>query len=95
MNEHRSRRFYYTGWKPTIGWACAAGVVYAFVGAPVLTGFVNLFWKPEFKMLSPDGHLWELVTAAFTLGALNTYDRMRGVDPAQATQQVPVAVDKA
>ena len=67
------------GWRPFIGWVCGAGLAWAFVVAPMLawllpaTGVVATL--PALQM----EYLLELVVAMLGLGALRSFEKMRGV----------------
>lgn len=67
------------GWRPFIGWVCGAGLAWAFVVAPMLgwllpaTGIVAVL--PALQM----EYLLELVVAMLGLGALRSFEKMKGV----------------
>lgn len=68
-----------SGWRPFIGWVCGAGLAWAFLLAPILgwllpaTGVVATL--PVLQM----EYLLELVVAMLGLGALRSFEKMRGV----------------
>lgn len=67
------------GWRPSIGWVCAAGLVWAFVLAPVASwGLVVLGVKAELPPIQTN-YLLELVVAMLGMGGLRTFEKMRGV----------------
>jgi roadblock/LC7 domain-containing protein len=67
------------GWRPSIGWVCAAGLAWAFVLAPVASwALVVLGIKAELPAIQFD-HLFELVLAMLGIGGLRTFEKMRGV----------------
>ena len=67
------------GWRPSIGWVCAAGLAWAFVAAPVASwGLVVLGVKAELPDIQTD-YLLELVIAMLGMGGLRTFEKMRGV----------------
>jgi roadblock/LC7 domain-containing protein len=67
------------GWRPSIGWVCAAGLAWAFVLAPVASwALVALGIKAELPAIQFD-HLFELVLAMLGFGGLRTFEKMRGV----------------
>jgi hypothetical protein len=75
--EHQS--IFVSGWRPFIGWVCGAGLAWAFVVAPMLawllpvTGVVTAL--PVLQM----EYLLELVVAMLGLGALRSFEKMKGV----------------
>ena len=67
------------GWRPAIGWVCAAGLAWAFVLAPVASwGLVISGVKAELPGIQTD-YLLELVVAMLGMGGLRTFEKMRGV----------------
>ena len=67
------------GWRPAIGWVCAAGLAWAFVLAPVASwGLVISGVKAELPSIQTD-YLLELVVAMLGMGGLRTFEKMRGV----------------
>ena len=67
------------GWRPSIGWVCAAGLAWAFVVAPVASwALMVLGVKAELPAIQFD-HLFELVLAMPGIGGLRTFEKLRGV----------------
>ncbi len=67
------------GWRPSIGWVCAAGLAWAFVLAPVASwALVVSGTKAELPAIQTD-YLLELVIAMLGMGGLRTFEKMRGV----------------
>jgi roadblock/LC7 domain-containing protein len=67
------------GWRPSIGWVCAAGLAWAFVLAPVASWALMVFGvKAELPAIQFD-HLFELVLAMLGIGGLRTFEKLRGV----------------
>ncbi len=67
------------GWRPSIGWVCAAGLAWAFVVAPVLSwALIMLGIRAELPAIQFD-HLFELVLAMLGIGGLRTFEKLRGV----------------
>jgi hypothetical protein len=67
------------GWRPSIGWVCAAGLAWAFVVAPVASwALLVLGVKAELPAIQFD-HLFELVLAMLGIGGLRTFEKLRGV----------------
>lgn len=66
------------GWRPFIGWTGGVGLAYSFVLAPFIefvaraNGYIQ-------EMPMPDtGHLLTLVTAMLGVGAMRSYDKVKG-----------------
>jgi len=67
------------GWRPSIGWVCAAGLAWAFVLAPVASwALVVLSIRAELPAIHTD-YLLELVLAMLGIGGLRTFEKLRGV----------------
>jgi roadblock/LC7 domain-containing protein len=67
------------GWRPSIGWVCAAGLAWAFVLAPITSwALMVLSIKAELPAIQFD-HLFELVLAMLGIGGLRTFEKLRGV----------------
>jgi roadblock/LC7 domain-containing protein len=67
------------GWRPSIGWVCAAGLAWAFVLAPVASWALMVMGiRAELPAIQFD-HLFELVLAMLGIGGLRTFEKMRGV----------------
>jgi hypothetical protein len=67
------------GWRPSIGWVCAAGLAWAFVVAPIASwSLMVLGIKAELPAIQFD-HLFELVLAMLGIGGLRTFEKLRGV----------------
>jgi hypothetical protein len=67
------------GWRPSIGWVCAAGLAWAFVLAPIASwALVVLGIKADLPAIHTD-YLLELVLAMLGIGGLRTFEKLRGV----------------
>ncbi len=67
------------GWRPSIGWVCAAGLAWAFVAAPIASWALVAFGiKAELPAIQFN-HLFELVLAMLGIGGLRTFEKLRGV----------------
>lgn len=77
--EAAHQSIFVSGWRPFIGWVCGAGLAWAFVVGPMLgwllpaTGVVAAL--PVLQM----EYLLELVVAMLGLGALRSFEKMKGV----------------
>jgi hypothetical protein len=67
------------GWRPAIGWVCAAALAWAFIVAPVATWGMAAFGVKETLPAIGTDNLFELVLAMLGLGGLRTFEKMRGV----------------
>lgn len=67
-----------SGWRPFVGWVCGFGLVYSFIGQPLLAwGSVNFhFVVPPTLDL---GTLLTILGGMLGLGALRTTEKINGV----------------
>ena len=68
-----------SSWRPFIGWTCGVALAVQFVLGPLLvwTGNVAGLEVPAFPSL--DAVLWELLFGMLGLGAMRTFEKIRGV----------------
>lgn len=86
MNRAAGDDVWQSGWRPACGWACAAGMAYAFVLRPTLPWIaaafgVNLPAPPEIDVDA----LTALVTGTLGLGGLRTIERIKKPPPPRAS----------
>lgn len=80
--EAQSGDLFRGGWRPAVGWACCAGLVYTFILAPVMPWIAALFGAnvPPLPALDMEP-LLVLLFGMLGLGGLRTAERIRGVIP--------------
>lgn len=76
--EAQHRSVWVAGWRPAIGWSCAAGFFYTFIGYPILTWLGSMFGLMELPQINTD-ILLEMTFAMLGMAGLRTYEKMRGV----------------
>ncbi len=78
--EARHNSIFVAGWRPAIGWICAAALLYSYIVIPFTT-YVFAFWlgAPIPKMPVLDNNLWELMFGMLGLGGLRTYEKLKGI----------------
>ena len=77
--EAANPSLFVSGWRPFVGWVCAFGLVYAFIGQPLLSWASTNF---HFS-IPPDldvGTLLTILGGMLGLGGLRTYEKVNGVD---------------
>lgn len=72
--EAQHRSLFVAGWRPCIGWICAFGIGFAFIGNPLLARFVG-----GESVDVPLDMILELVLAMLGMGALRTFEKIKGV----------------
>lgn len=76
--EAKNPSLFVAGWRPAIGWCCAAALAYQYLLVP-LGGWIAL-WAGVAVPPPPslDSSLWELMAGMLGLGALRTVEKIRG-----------------
>ena len=72
--EAQHRSIFVAGWRPMVGWICALGIGFAFIGNPLLERYTegNAVDVPLDMIL-------ELVLAMLGMGALRTVEKVKGI----------------
>ena len=81
--EAANNSLFISGWRPFIGWVCGGALFYQYMFIP-LGGFVASFCGEKYVTIilnAPklDGTLWELMFGMLGMGALRSFDKIRGV----------------
>jgi len=81
--EASSGNMFISGWRPFIGWVCGGALFYQYMFIP-LGGFFASFFGEKYVTIilnAPklDGTLWELMFGMLGMGALRSFDKIRGV----------------
>ena len=68
------------GWRPFLGWICGCAMAYTYLAYPLLM-WAGALWFPAIKppLLGNDGMLYELLFGMLGLGALRTFEKVKGV----------------
>jgi hypothetical protein len=67
-----------SGWRPFVGWICGVGLLYSFLGQPLLTwasSFFHISGPPSLDM----GTLITVLGGLLGLGSLRTIEKLNGV----------------
>ena len=72
--EAGHRSIFVAGWRPMVGWICALGIGFAFIGNPLLERFAG--GEP---VDVPLDMILELVLAMLGMGALRTVEKVKGI----------------
>ena len=76
--EAGSASVFVAGWRPAVGWTCAAGLAIQFVVAPMCTWGASLLGHPiTFPALDTDT-LMTLLAGLLGLGSLRTFEKVKG-----------------
>lgn len=78
--EAAHQSVFVSGWRPAVGWVCASGLGWAFVGQPVANWALVAFnLKVTTLPVLPTENLMELVMAMLGLGALRSFEKFKGL----------------
>jgi len=67
------------GWRPAIGWICAAALAYSYVLVPFIGFGLTLSGEPIPKLPVLDNNLWELMFGMLGMGALRSFEKFKGL----------------
>jgi len=78
--EAQSGSLFVAGWRPAIGWVCAAALAYQYIVRPAATGLFDAFGLTHAPVLiGLDENLWQLMLAMLGMGGLRSWEKMKGV----------------
>ena len=77
--EAGNASLFVAGWRPAVGWLCAAAIGWQYVGVPL--GLWAAYATGHAIPAPPpvDEHLWELLVGMLGLGGLRTLEKVKGV----------------
>jgi uncharacterized membrane protein len=77
--EAASPSAFTSGWRPAIGWVCAAALACQYIARPLLQ-WAGIVWAHPLPQLPGiDDNLWQLMTAMLGLGGLRSFEKVKGV----------------
>lgn len=78
--EASSSSVFIGGWRPFVGWVCGLALAYTYLAYPALVWACTVFWPAVTPpQLSTDGMLYELLFGMLGMGALRTFEKVKGV----------------
>ena len=78
--EASSGNAYSSSWRPTVGYACVAGLIYSFLVQPLFPWFAALFGKPVPPLPELDTSvLMTLLRGMLGIGGMRSFDKTKGV----------------
>jgi hypothetical protein len=76
--EAAHRSTFIAGWRPAVGWACAAGVTWLYVAAPIVEFLARLAgWKGAMPEINGP-ELTTLLFAMLGLAGMRSFDKSKG-----------------
>ena len=78
--EAASSSMFVAGWRPAIGWVCAAALVFQYLVRPLVTaGFILAHHPLTVTLPGLDDNLWQLLLGMLGMGTLRTFEKTKGV----------------
>ena len=81
--EAQSGSLFIAGWRPFIGWVGGVAIAFQFAVKPMLLAFGSYFSESFMTAVlnapQMDSNMWELVTAMLGIGAMRSYEKLKGV----------------
>jgi hypothetical protein len=78
--EAASSSLFVAGWRPAVGWVCAAGVAWAFVFQPFADWILAATGHNIITPKLDSGTLMSLLLGMLGMGGLRTYEKTQGVE---------------
>jgi hypothetical protein len=77
--EAASSSAFTSGWRPAIGWVCAAALACQYIARPLVAWGGIVTGHPLPQLPGIDDNLWQLLTAMLGLGSLRSLEKVKGV----------------
>ena len=77
--EAASSRLFVAGWRPFVGWICAAALGFQYIGRPLLAMGASMAGVPVDMPAIEAGELLPLLLGMLGLGGLRTVEKVKGV----------------
>ena len=77
--EAASSRLFVAGWRPFVGWICAAALGFQYIGRPMLAMVASMAGVPVEMPAIEAGELLPLLLGMLGLGGLRTVEKVKGV----------------
>jgi len=79
IEEAKSSSMFVSGWRPLIGWVTGAGVTWAYVLKPILDWILAVSGSVVKTPVLETGELMTLLLGLLGMGALRSYEKIKGV----------------
>lgn len=77
--EAASPSAFTSGWRPAIGWVCAAALGCQYIARPLLAWVGIVTGHPFPDLPGIDENLWQLMLGMLGLGGLRSFEKVKGV----------------
>lgn len=68
-----------SGWRPAIGWVCAAALAFQYIFRPMLMWLGIITGNNWPTLPGIDDNLWQLMLGMLGLGGLRSFEKVKGV----------------
>jgi hypothetical protein len=79
VQEAKSASTFVAGWRPAIGWVCALGFFWQFIGSNLMEWVIASFHISITVPALNTGGLMELTLAMLGLGGMRTFEKLKGI----------------
>lgn len=79
QTEAKHKNIFVAGWRPAIGWSCALGIFWLFIGANFAQWGMNMAGIEGEVPTVPSDVLLELTFAMLGMAGLRTFEKIKGV----------------
>jgi hypothetical protein len=79
QTEAKHQNIFVAGWRPAIGWSCALGIFWLFIGANFAQWGMNMAGVEGEVPTVPSDVLLELTFAMLGMAGLRTFEKIKGV----------------
>jgi len=79
QTEAKHKNIFVAGWRPAIGWSCALGIFWLFIGANFAQWGMNMAGVEGEVPTVPSDVLLELTFAMLGMAGLRTFEKIKGV----------------
>jgi len=76
--EAASASLFVAGWRPAIGWVCAAALAFQYLARPLWAWASVVWWPASPPPPALDDMLWQLMFGMLGMGSLRTFEKMKG-----------------
>jgi len=76
--EAASPSLFVAGWRPAIGWVCAAALAFQYLARPLWVWASAVWWPSAPAPPALDEMLWQLMFGMLGMGSLRTIEKMGG-----------------
>ncbi len=77
--EAAHKNLFVAGWRPAIGWSCALGIFWLFIGHPMATWIDHLDGSAQTLPTIDPEILLELTLAMLGIAGLRTFEKLKGL----------------